>query len=414
MKLSNLNLKEKRIFLRADLNIPLENGKITQDFKLHSIIPTIKYIQKNGGKVILATHIGRPDAQSETNYFDKKLSTDILLPWFEEQGFKIRLERDLMKSITSSSKDFDEILLLENLRFFNGEKSEQMQEQDKLAKLLKATADIYINDAFALLHRNDTSVTRLPQLFEPENRAFGLLVEKEIKELNKLKNEPEQPFVLVLGGSKIKTKIPLLESFLHKDPKNRPTSILIGGALSYTFLQAQGLEVGKSLVEEDYLEFAENFLKKAKEKNINIVLPADHLTLEDIDIKELLSEPNQEFKTNVYRNDNIPKTGTCIDIGPETIKLFSTQIEKAKTIFTNGTMGIYTIPEFAKGSQEILTAITNSNVYSVAGGGDAVAAIHKFNLQDRFSFLSTGGGATLAFLGTEKPAELFNTLNCLC
>ena len=346
-KIENLNLKNKRVFLRADLNIPIQNKKISQDYKLEKIIPTIDYILKNGGKVILATHLGRPQAAGHTNFFDKDLTTKILVPWFENKGYKIKYEIDLEKAKTLSENRLDEILLLENLRFFNGEKG-NLQERERFATILRELADVYVNDAFALAHRDDTSVTLLPQKFE--YKAVGFLVGKEISQLNKIKQNPEQPFVVILGGNKIKTKIPLLESFIKKK-SNRPASIIIGGA------------VAKDTT------FLKDFLDKAKENDIKILLPVDDL------------------------ND---------DIGPKTIKLFCEEINKAKTIFVNGTMGIYENKESQTGTKEVLQAVANSNAYTVAGGGDCIAAIHMFNLQDKFDFLSTGGGATLAFLAGEK------------
>ena len=404
--IKNLDLKKKRIFLRADLNVPIIlsqdygsqviNQKISQDFKLQEILPTIKYIQENNAKIILATHIGRPKAESQTNFFDKDLSTKILLPWFENAGYKIRLERDLLKAKLLSYEDFSEILILENLRFFNGEQG-TTQERLTFAKHLCSFAQIYINDSFATIHRDDTSVVLLPELFESKNKAFGMLVEKECEKLNKLKNNPKKPFILVLGGCKIKDKINLLQNFLNFSSENKPSSILIGGAIAYTFLKAQGYQTGLSLVEDEFLDFAKSFLTEAKHKNIKILLPTDHLVVEKIDSQN----------GTYYTTKNIPENQACVDIGPQTIKLYIEEIQQAKTIFTNGTMGIYTNSSFAKGSREILQAIANnSSAYTVAGGGNCIDAVYKFNIQEKFKFLSTGGGATLAFLAAQTPEEL--------
>lgn len=368
--IEKLDLKGKRVFLRADLNIPISDKKILQDYKLEKIIPTIDYIIKNGGKVILATHIGRPKTAEHTNFFDIDLTTKILIPWFKNKGYKIRYEVDLEKAITVSKQNFSEetfnvgeILLLENLRFFNGEKGSP-QEREKFATILRKTADIYINDAFALSHRDDTSVTLLPQKFEI--KSIGLLTEEEISQLNKIKKDPEQPFVLILGGNKIKTKIPLLKNLIEKE-NDRPSSIIIGGAIADVFLDAKDLSKTKYNSDKEEIEFAKSFLEKAKENNIKILLPIDKLNL---------------------------------DIGPETIKMFCEEIKKAKTIFVNGTMGVYQKEDSQTGTKEILKSIANSNAYTVAGGGDCVAAIYMFELQNKFNFLSTGGGATLAFLGS--------------
>ena len=346
MNIKNLDLAGKRVFLRADLNVPLQNKKILNSYKLESIKPTIDYIQSHGGKVILATHIGRPNALSRTNFFDENLSTKLLVPWFEQADYEIEYEIDLKQAVKKSRQDFGKILLLENLRFFNGEQQTSIQ----FAKLLAQCADVYVNDAFGVMHRNDTSVTLLPKQFKPENRARGLLVEKEIETLTKLKTSPTQPFIVVLGGNKIETKMPLLESLLKQPKESRVRSILIGGAIAKS-------------IDKDFLE-------KAKKSKVKVLLPEDYLKI----------------------NDSI------IDIGPKTIERFKKEIAQAKTIFTNGPMGIYEKEEGETGSREILQTIAQSSAYSVVGGGDAVAATFRFGLENKMGFLSTGGGSTLAFL----------------
>ncbi|MFH1644444.1 MAG: phosphoglycerate kinase [bacterium] len=351
-EIQNLDLKHKRVFLRADLNVPLKNKKISQDFKLQSILPTIDYILKNGGKVILATHIGQPNAKSQTNFFDENLSTKILVPWFKKNGYEIKYEIDLKKAELESKQNFKQILLLENLRFFNGEQEQNLE----FAQLLSNLADIYINDAFGVSHRNDASVTLLPQLFDKNHKAFGFLIEKEIKNLTKLKQNPEQPFMLVVGGNKIKDKIPLLKNFINQ---KLAQSILIGGAIAQPFLKKEGIT-------NEIL---------AQKNNAKIVLPTDFIKIDNEDV----------------------------DIGPESIKIFENEIKRAKTIFANGTMGIYEKEESENGTKQILNAIANSDAFTVIGGGDAVAATFMFDLSDKIDFLSTGGGAMLAFLSCEKP-----------
>ena len=403
-RMEAVDVNGKRVFLRADLNVPLDNGRIVQDFRLHKILPTIDYILTNGAKVILATHIGRPKAKIITNFFDKTLSTKNLQSWFEQRGYKIKYEPDLLKAEELSHKNFDQILLLENLRFFNGEKGEE-EEREKLAKLLKNLSDLYVNDAFSIVHRNDTSVTLLPKKFEIQNLAFGFLIEKEIEELSKLKENVKQPFILVLGGNKIKSKIRLLENFLNIDERNRPRSILIGGAIAYTFLKTQGISVGRSIVENEYLKFAKNFLNEAKKKDIEILLPVDHLAT-DGEIKNI-----NKNSTKYYDSSNLSKNCIGIDIGQKTTEIFEKVINEAKMIFVNGSMGIYYHQASQKGTKEILNSIANSNAYKIAGGGDCVAACYNFNLQEKFDFLSTGGGATLAFLGLNESLSKLPGLN---
>jgi len=385
--IKDLNLNKKRVFLRADLNVPLVNKKIIQDYKLKTILPTIDYTQQNGGKVILATHIGRPKAKSRTNFFDENLSTRILLNWFEQNGYQIEIEPDLKKAELLSKQDFSKILLLENLRFFNGEKEANYDFAQILAKL----GDVYINDAFGVCHRNDTSVILLPKLFEKPNKAFGLLIEKEISQLEKLKENVAKPFVIVIGGCKIKDKIKMLQNLIAQPQENKVDSIVIGGAIANTFLKSQEYQVGQSMVEDDSLSIARQIINQAKEQNVKILLPQDCLS------------KNNEIKN--YPIDKIPADANCLDIGPQTIKSFEKEILNAKTIFANGTMGIYTKKKFALGSQQILKAIANSSAFTVVGGGDAIAATHLFKFEDKMDFLSTGGGATLKFLASNDPLQ---------
>lgn len=379
--ITDIPLQGKRVFLRADLNVPLENGSIANDHRLQALLPTIDYIQTHGGKVILATHIGRPPASRERNYFDETLSTKNLIPWFEKKGKKVTYEGDLRKAIDASHQNRNEILLLENLRFFNGEKEVNIE----FAELLADLADIYINDAFGMLHRSDTSVTLLPEIMHPRPCerlrlvGFGLLVQKEIEALTNIK--AGQP-LLVLGGSKIKTKLPMLKSFLEQPEKKRVKTILIGGAIANSFLATPS-------------PLAHELLELAKTYNVTIHLPVDVLAADG----------------TIHDASSIEDPEAIVDIGPKTIALFQEEIKKAPLIFTNGTMGIYE-EGFVDGTQKILEAIGTSATYSVIGGGDAVAAAYTFGLKDTFDFLSTGGGATLAFLGS-KSIEEFRTVEAM-
>lgn len=364
------------MFLRADLNVPIYNNKITNDFRLRAIIPTIDYIQKHNGKIILATHIGRPNLEK----INEQLSTKHLLPWFEEHGYKIEHEKDLTTAKEKSKQKTDTVLLLENLRFFPGE-----QKQDStLAKQLAKLADIYINDAWGVMHRNDTSVTLLAEEFKRDNKAFGLLIKKERKALEKLLN-PKRPFLIILGGNKVTSKLNTLEKLVSFTQKNPPDTVLIGGAIATAFLSANGLEIGKSKLEEQNYKLAQHILAVASYTKINIILPRDVIVSTD-----------QESQVGIYNDEAIPPHGTIIDIGPKTIELFSCEIAKAKTIYAGGTMGIYEQAGASTGTQKILEAIAvNKNAYTFVGGGDAVAAVHKYELENDIDFLSTGGGATL-------------------
>lgn len=361
MFLEKLSLEQKRVFLRADLNIPTENKQILEDHRLYAILPTIDYIKSHGGKIILATHIGRPN-----HAYDENLSTRILVDWFKNHGYAIDYEIDLLKAIKKSKFDFDTILLIENLRFFAGEKEVNLE----FAELLAQCSDVYVNDAFGTIHRTDTSVTLLPEQFSPENRAFGLLVEKELAMLRKLKGNTERPFVIVIGGSKAETKIKMLEQFLIA----KVDTILIGGAIA--------------------AQIGEGFLETAKHHNVTVLLPNDVCTVQQIG-----------DDVSVYDIGDIPNGNIIVDIGPKTTETFISKIKQAKTIFANGPMGIYEQPAYGTGSKKILEAIAAAPAYSIIGGGDAVAATTTYGLAEKMDFLSTGGGATLAYLSCANPEE---------
>ena len=339
-KLNQIKLTGKRVFLRADLNVPLKDNlhekTIAQDHRLQATLPTIDYIQEHGGKVILATHIGRPPAATEKNFFDENLSTKLLIPWFEQHGYTIDYEIDLLKAIEKSKQHPDRILLLENLRFFNGEQ----QTNNEFAQLLAQSGNVYINDAFGVLHRNDTSVTLLPKQFDNDHRAFGLLVEKELETLTILKKNPTQPYVVVLGGSKATTKLPVLEKLIDAPLVARPQSILVGGLVAS--------------------QISQEIVHKAKQNNVNLMLPIDRCTI-----------PKKNAVPTVYEIDAIPPDDMIVDIGPKTIELFSEEIAHAKTIFANGTMGVYEDKRYETGSKKILQAIANTDATSIIGGGDA-------------------------------------------
>jgi len=385
--LNELNLSEHQtIFLRADLNVPIKEGKILEDYKINAILPTIDFILNKNCKIILATHLGRPKLENKEFTYDPEITTNILIPWFKQKGYKIKFSKNIESAVLDSKTS---IILLENLRFFKGEQNQDIE----FAKKLKYLANFYVNDAFALIHRNDTSITLLPKLFEENKKAFGLLMQKEFDSLTKIKKMPQQPLLLIIGGNKVKDKIPLIKAFLQKPQNEAPKSIIICGAMAYTFLKAQNISVGKSLIEEDSIEIAKNIIEEAKKQNIKIFLPIDSIGW-------------FENKKIIINHEDFPKELAGFDIGPKSIKIFSQEISNAKTIFLNGTAGIYTDSNFAEGTKEILKAITKSDAYSIIGGGDGVAAAFLFKLQNKIDYLSTGGGATLNFLSISEKDEL--------
>lgn len=400
MSLSQLNMHKKRVFLRADLNLPLHNMADNQatQARLKTLIPTFTAIQQAGGKIILATHIGRPTARHNTHLIDANLSTKRLVPLLEKLGYTVDFEPDLLLAAKKSHQSFETILLLENLRFFQGEQEPSPQ----FAELLAATADVYVNDAFGLIHRNDTSVTLLPELFPQESKAAGLIIEKEITTLATLTQTPSQPFMLVVGGSKVKDKIRILVTFLQAPENKRATTLIIGGALALPFLKATGRSVGASHCDETDVAVAHDIMATAKTAGITIVLPTDMLVAKKID------GPAQIAPISA-----IPDDGICVDIGPASIALFSQHLATAKTIFANGTMGIYEYPEYQKGTKGILASIAANQGLTIIAGGDTVAAAYELNVADKITFCSTGGGATLAFLAAHKPYQELPALRVL-
>jgi len=308
-QLPTFDLNKKRVLLRADLNIPLKDGTITHDHRLKALTPTLDLIQKKGGKIILATHIGRPRNANPA------LSTKNLIPWFKSNNYSIKHEPDLTKAYTKSFDDFATILLLENMRFFPGEKN----ADPDFARALAQLGDYYVNDAFALAHRNDTSVTLVPQLFPSDKRTVGLLVEHELEELNTFITSKQQPFVVVIGGGKAADKLPLLYNLI-----DQVDTILLCPAIVFTFLKAQGIPVGKSLVDDSALSLCNALLKKAQQHNVKIVFPVDYQ----------IAHNSIEGPLSYVSGDTISKNDIGISVGPKTIELFLPYIQEAqKNIF---------------------------------------------------------------------------------
>lgn len=386
-------LQHQRVLVRADLNVPIaENGAIKNDARLRAIFPTIKHIQAHGGKIILATHIGRPTH----TYLEHQLSTRNLIPWFEQQGLKVDFESDFLGALPKTYKNPDRMMLLENLRFFIGEKQYSMP----FAELLANLADIYVNDAFGTLHRPDTSVALLPRLFLPQNRGWGLLVEAELTHLEPLHDAPEQPLVLMLGGAKVEDKISLITTFLQH---SAPQVILLGGKLAFPFLAAQGIHLGASHPTAEEIAIAYRGIGMLG--NTKLLLPSDAVTVKNL---QQIAPPSIKLISALDADDII------IDIGPESCALFKQALQDAKTIFVNGTMGINQTPADSSGTTNLLQAIAElPNCIKIAGGGDGVAAIEKLGLQKAMTFLSTGGGATLSYLASENPWQELPGLKAL-
>jgi phosphoglycerate kinase len=378
--LNKADLENKTVLVRVDFNVPLEAGKVSDDTRIVAALPTIKYLSENGARVVLVSHLGRPKGREEkyslqpvADYLKNDLNQDIIF-----------LNDSIGDDVTESIKNArpGQVILLENIRFYPEEEKNERSFAEKLAK----PADIYVDDAFGTAHRAHASTVGVAE-FLPAYAGF--LMEKEINFLSKVLN-PQKPFVAIIGGAKISSKIGVLKNLIEKTD-----GLVIGGAMTYTFLKAQGQPTGKSLVENDYLDTAREIIEKAKLINCRLVLAEDHVVAESIDA------PSGEVVTV------IPDNMTGLDVGPATLEKIKSALEGARTIVWNGPMGVFEKKPFARGTEAVarlLAEATGKGATTVVGGGDSVAAIEQLGLSDNFSHISTGGGASLEFLeGIELP-----------
>ncbi|MFN3603603.1 MAG: phosphoglycerate kinase [Leptonema sp. (in: bacteria)] len=373
-------LNGKRVIVRVDFNVPVHNGIVTNDLRIRESLPTIKKLLELGSKIILISHLGRPKGKKSSEFSLQPVlnSLKMLLPEVPIH-FVETLQELKEKSNQIQSK---EIILLENIRFYEGEE----KNDPVLAKQLAECGDVYVNDAFGTAHRAHASTEGIANFLRPA--VAGYLLKKEIDYLSKAILNPEHPYIAIIGGAKISGKIDVIQNLLSK-----VDALLIGGAMMFTFYKAQGLSVGKSLVEEDKIDLAKSLLEKSQGK---IVLPVDCIISDHFDFKNLKIGSLQSVEV-----DKIPPWGIGLDIGPKTLELFSKQLEKAKTVVWNGPMGVFEISETAKGTIELakeLSKITKKGAITIVGGGDSATAIEQANLQNEISHVSTGGGASLEFL----------------
>jgi phosphoglycerate kinase len=378
---NQLELKGKRVFIRVDFNVPQgEKGVVADDTRIQLSLPTIQFVVKAGGKAILASHLGRPKGKRDPKYslapVAERLSQLI--------GKKVALAQDcigdeVQKQVKAMKEG--EVLLLENLRFH----PEEEKNEEAFSKALAALCDVYINDAFGAAHRAHASTEGMTRFVKTVGAGF--LMMKEVESLQKALVNPEKPYVAIMGGAKVSDKIGVIQNLLEK-----VTSLLIGGGMAYTFLKAQGFQIGKSLVEENQLEFSLQLLQKAKGK-IKFVLPSDHIAAERMDV---------QAKTKIVKNGEIPPEWICLDIGPETVTSFSAEVRSARTIVWNGPMGVFEMEPFSHGTFAMAKVIADSSAFSIVGGGDSVAAVNKAGVAERISHISSGGGASLEFLEGKK------------
>ncbi|MGI6050169.1 MAG: phosphoglycerate kinase [Acetivibrionales bacterium] len=383
MTISDMDVKGKRVIVRVDFNVPLDaEGNITDDKRIVGALPTIKYVIENGGKLILVSHLGRPKNGFEAK-FSMKPAADHLSKLL---GKEVILAADVIgedaKAKAAVLKE-GEILMLENVRFHK----EETKNDPEFAKELASLADIYVNDAFGTAHRAHASTAGLADYLPS---ACGYLIKKELDVMGRALDDPERPFVAILGGAKVSDKISVIENLLDK-----VDTLIIGGGMAYTFFKAQGYEVGTSLCELDKLELAKSLLAKAKEKNVNLLLPVDNVVGKEFDA-------NTEAKT--VPSTQIPDGWMGLDIGEKTVELFAGAIKNAKTVVWNGPMGVFEMERFANGTRKIAEALATSNATTIVGGGDSAAAVEQLGYADKITHISTGGGASLEFLeGKQLP-----------
>ncbi|WP_246942568.1 phosphoglycerate kinase [Bacillus pinisoli] len=379
----DVDLKGKRVFCRVDFNVPMRDGEVTDDTRIRAALPTIQYLTEQGAKVILASHLGRPKGQVV-----EELRLDAVATRLSELSGKTVVKVDEAygeeAELGISKLSEGDVLLLENVRFYPGEEKNDAELSKEFAKL----ADVYVNDAFGAAHRAHASTAGIAEHLPA---VAGFLMEKELEVLGKALSNPDRPFTAIIGGAKVKDKIGVIDNLLDK-----VDNLIIGGGLAYTFVKAQGHDVGKSLLEEDKIDLALSFMTKAKEKGVNFYMPVDAIVADDF---------SNDAETKVVAIDSIPSDWEALDIGPETSEIYKKVVSESKLVMWNGPMGVFEMESFEKGTKAVAEALAEAiDAYTVIGGGDSAAAVEKFELADKMDHISTGGGASLEFIeGKELP-----------
>jgi phosphoglycerate kinase len=384
LTVAQLKLEGKRVFVRVDFNVPLdEQGRITDDSRIQASLPTIRYILDHGGRAILASHLGRPKGEIKDSLRLRPVAKRLS----ELLGKEIKMAPDCIgpdvEKMVAALKN-GEAMLLENLRFHK----EEEKNDEGFSRKLAALADLYVNDAFGTAHRAHASTVGITRFISQS--AAGFLIGKELKYLGEALESPARPLVAILGGAKVSTKIGVIKNLLKK-----VDALLIGGAMTYTFLKAQGLEIGRSLMEEETLEAARDILKEVRNMSVVFQLPIDCLVADKFDATAA---------TRMVSVNEIPKDWLGVDIGPKTYAQFASEIKKAKTVVWNGPVGVFEIDKFAEGTKKIARLLADLDATTIIGGGDTTAAVNQYGLADKMTHVSTGGGASLEFLeGKELP-----------
>ena len=398
-KIDNYNFAGKKAIVRVDFNVPLdENGKITDDTRIRGALPTLKKILEDGGSLIIMSHMGKPKGKVNPKFSLAQIKDDVA----KALGRDVKFAPDCANAAEAAANlKPGEVLLLENLRFYPEEegkpvgidkadpaydaaKKEMKEKQKEFAKQLASYADVYVNDAFGTAHRKHASTAVIADYFGAEDKMLGYLMEKEVQAVDNILSDIKRPFTAIMGGSKVSTKIGIIENLMDK-----VDNLILCGGMTYTFAKAQGGKIGNSIVEDDKLDLALDIIKKAKEKGVNLILGTDCIAADSF---------SNDAKTMVCPANNIPDGWEGLDAGPETRKLFAAAIVPSKTILWNGPAGVFEFDNFTGGSRAIADAIveaTKNGAFSLVGGGDSVACVNKFGLADEVSYVSTGGGALL-------------------
>jgi phosphoglycerate kinase len=379
----DIDVKGKVVFCRVDFNVPMKDGQVTDDTRIRAALPTIQYLTEQGAKVVLASHLGRPKGQVV-----EELRLNAVAEKLQDLSGKnvVKTDEAYGETVKAEIAKLEEggVLLLENVRFYPGEE----KNDPELAKAFADLADIYVNDAFGAAHRAHASTEGIAKHIPA---VAGFLMEKELEVLGKALSNPERPFTAIIGGAKVKDKIGVIQHLLDK-----VDNLIVGGGLAYTFIRALGHDVGKSLLEEDKIDLAKSFLDQAKEKGVNFYVPVDVVVADDF---------SNDANTQIVPIDSIPSDWEGLDAGPKTREIYADVIKKSKLVIWNGPMGVFELDAFAGGTKAVAEALAEANdTYSVIGGGDSAAAVEKFELADKMSHISTGGGASLEFMeGKELP-----------
>lgn len=382
----DINVKGKRVLVRCDFNVPLQDGKITDENRLVAALPTIKKLIADGGKVILCSHLGKPkgEAKPELSLAPVAVRLSELLGQEVKFAADATVVGENAKAAVAAMNDGD-VVLLENTRY----RAEETKNGEEFSKELASLADVFVNDAFGTAHRAHCSNVGVTKYVD--TAVVGYLMQKEIDFLGNAVNNPERPFVAILGGSKVSSKISVINNLLEK-----VDTLIIGGGMAYTFMAAQGKKVGNSLLEEDYKQYALDMLKKAEDKGVKLLIPIDTVCADDFS-----NDANTQIIT---KEQDIPDGWEGLDIGPESRKLFADALKDAKTVVWNGPMGCFEMPNFAAGTEEIAKVLADLDATTIIGGGDSAAAVNILGFGDKMTHISTGGGASLEFLeGKELP-----------